>query len=123
MEIFFKKEIDCYLVTFPDYITLECLKNWGGKIKTEFEKSFSFGMLIDTSTHNFESIECLKWLRQFLSDLVSKKCITIIAFIQPEAYREPEVVSDKEAYFSNIDSAKKWLKLQRQKWLLTKKST
>lgn len=123
MEIFFKKEIDFYLVTFPDYITLKCLKKWGGEIKAELETSGSFGMLIDTNMHNFESIECLKWLRQFLSDLVSIKCITIIAFIQPDTYRAPEVVSDKEAYFSDTDSAKKWLELKRKKWLLTKQST
>ena len=112
MEIVSKKELDYYLVTFPIYITLESLKNWGAEIKLEFEKGDGFGMLIDTNTHNFESIECLSWLRRFLSDLVDNQCITMIAFVQPETYRAPEVISDQEAYSSNSDSAKQWLKLQ-----------
>lgn len=106
------KEADCYVVTFPDYIFLESMKNWGSEIKQKLDGGKGLSMLVDTNSHNFESVECLKWFREFLTqeDVVTQ-AISKVAFVQPETYRAPEVVSDHEAYFADINSARKWLKL------------
>ena len=113
MEIHTKKEDNCYVVTFPDYISLESMKNWGFKIKSNIVGGKGLSLLIDTNSHNFESMECLKWLRDFLSEETSgSQAIDRVAFVQPVTYRIPEVVSDCEAYFSDIDSARKWLRIR-----------
>ena len=112
VEIFVQKEGDCYVSRFPDYVTLEQLRNWGVKIKKELEKGGRYNLLIDTNAHNFESVECLKWLGEFLMlDSIVSQNIDSVAFVQPEVYRSPEVVSDREAYFTDNISAKKWLNL------------
>jgi hypothetical protein len=104
------KEVDCYVVRFPDHITLESLRKWGREFKIELAGRRGFGLLLDTNRHDFESVACLKWLRDYLTqDDVVKQAISKVAFVQPEAYGVSQVVSDYEAYFHDPASAKKWL--------------
>ena len=112
MEIETSKEADCLIVRFPEYITLDCLESWSGKFKTSLVGKAGLSLLLDTNLHNFDSVECLKWLRKFLTqENVVIQAIDKVAFVQPEAYRQSEVVSDSEAYFNNIIRARKWLNL------------
>jgi hypothetical protein len=112
MEISTFKEADCFVVTFPERITLESMKRWGVDFKNKLNGKTGLSLLLDTNSHNFESVECLKWLRVFLTqEQVLTQAINKVAFVQPENYRVSEVISDSEAYFNDLDSARKWLNL------------
>jgi len=111
----YERETKAYVVSMPDYVSLEALELWGQKFKKELNRRLSpkpEALLLDTNKHNFESFECLKLLRSILNTVVSlKNGINRIAFVQPEKYRISEIISYKEAYFSNNEDARKWLKL------------
>ena len=67
-------------------------------------------MLIDTNKHEFESIQCLKLLREFFTtNVVIQTNVGKVAFVQPKNYRGPHVVSEIEAYFESTEEAYKWL--------------
>ena len=100
------------MIIFPNYITLESLMTWGIIIKNKIAGNTGLTLLIDTNSHNLESVECLKWLRNFLTkEIAVSQAIDKVAFIQPVIYRAPGIMSQREAYFSDINSAKKWLKM------------
>ncbi len=102
-----------FVVTMPNYITLKGLNIWSRNFLKCLEgKSEKSGLLLDTKLHEFESVECLKFLREFLTkeDRI-KKQISRVAFVQPLKCREPEIVSNIEAYFSNVEEAHNWLSL------------
>ncbi len=110
MGITISKVDACYIVTFPDHVTLDCLIDWGSAFKSKLEGEVPKSLLLDTKLHNFESIDCLKWLREFLTDIcVVNNEINKVAFVQPRSYRESEIVSTNEAYFSELPKARKWL--------------
>ena len=112
IEIIFDSEISSYIVRFPDLVKLDSLK----KAKKEFERLLEshsgldrFSLLFDTGAHEFESIECLKYVRTFLSiDILVEKCEKF-ASVAPENYSKSEVKSEKEAIFNNYADAYKWL--------------
>ncbi len=112
MEISTFQEADCYVVMFPDHITLESMKSWGVEFKNKLNGKSGLSLLLNTNSHNFESVECLKWLREFLTqEQVLTQAINKVAFVQPGTYRATEVISDSEAYFNDSYSARKWLNL------------
>lgn len=112
MVITINKKNDCYLVTFPDYVTLACLIEWGDKFSSKLDGELHQRLLLDSKLHRFESIDCLKWLRAFINELcVVNNSIDTVAFVQPSNYREPEIVSANEAYFSKLADAQKWLNI------------
>jgi hypothetical protein len=107
----YDQEIESYLVSFPREVLLNALETWGSDFMQELcERSDQVGLLVDTNTHNFESIACLKWLKNFLTE---EPVVTIginrVAFVQPVQYRMPEVVTESEAYFSTCKEAYEWL--------------
>lgn len=114
MKTKFDPELNAFVVRMPDFITLEELKTWSRdflKILKEKSNLQTVSLLLDTNTHAFESIECLKFLREFLTGLNQMKSgLCRGAFVAPIKYREPEVVSSKEAYFSHFEDARVWLK-------------
>lgn len=97
----------------PEYITLNELYRW----KKEFlgllytrAGNEKIALLVDMNTHQFESVECLKLLRNlFSNELKAKDYISKVAFVAPAQYREPEIVSSTEAYFSHFEEAHDWL--------------
>ncbi len=107
-------ELEAYLVSFPERISYEALSKWG----IEFQKILDSGehqkpvaLLLDTNKHDFESIECLKLLREILTQFSKmNKGIYKIAFVRPVDYGKPGVVDLNEAYFSSVEKAKSWLK-------------
>ena len=102
-----------YFVSFPDHVSYEALSKWS----IEFQEMLvSRGhqkpeaLLLDSNKHDFESIECLKFLREILTQFTNmKNGLYKIAFVQPANYRNPEIVDLKEAYFSSTEEAKSWL--------------
>lgn len=68
--------------------------------------------MLDTNRHHFESIACLKLLRDGLGDAQISNRVLRLAAVQPTQYREPGVVGPNEAYFSDIDDAYTWLREQ-----------
>ena len=114
IETTFDNDVNAFIVRMPDHIALEELNHW----RKEFLLSLGEGvgddkaaLLLDTNKHQFESIECLKLLRELLSnERQIKHCISRVAFVQPRHYREPEVSSSTEAYFSSFEDAYHWLR-------------
>jgi hypothetical protein len=113
MEISFQldTDIECFIVIFPDLVTLQSLKRWGQRFVDELDAKEGVGLLIDTGPHNFESIACLKWLKEFLTQAPEVgQSIRKVAFVSPAHHRQPEIIDDREAYFIDISDARIWLK-------------
>lgn len=112
----FDAGLDAFVVEFPEFVTLNYLRQWGESFLLELEgHSNDVALLIDTNQHNFESVDCLKWLRTFLmGEPTAKSNICRVAFIQPPEYRRPEVVNDEEAYFTSTKEARRWLQTSRK---------
>jgi hypothetical protein len=104
-------EIESYWVRLPHHVSLNALEIWGSRFTLQLQKqSAPAGLLLDTNTHDFESVHCLKWLRQFFSESAAVRSgINRVAFVQPAQCRMPEVVTDSEAYFMTVEEAYKWL--------------
>ncbi|NOZ51975.1 MAG: hypothetical protein GXP08_02345 [Gammaproteobacteria bacterium] len=67
-------------------------------------------MLMDTNQHHFESVQCLKSLRDFFSTSpVIQSNGVKVAFVQPENVMQPHVKSASDAYFTDYDKAYQWL--------------
>lgn len=107
----FDVDLNAFIVEFPVFVTLGYLTEWGQVFLSELERLDSDAALVlDTNQHEFESVECLRWLRIFLaSEPIIKSRVSRVAFIQPPKYRPPEVVSNVEGYFSNMEEARRWL--------------
>ena len=103
-----------FVIRFPEYTTFAELKSWGEnfrKILLKQEKNHKPGLLLDTNSHNFESISCLKFLRNFLQEVNQMdNGISKVAFVQPVQYRQPEIMNSCEAYFSKFEEAYQWLR-------------
>ncbi|MCU7917187.1 MAG: hypothetical protein KZQ95_02370 [Candidatus Thiodiazotropha sp. (ex Epidulcina cf. delphinae)] len=111
------RKIGAYMVYMPEHIAIRTLENWTNEFERtleERENPQEFSLLLDTNRHDFESIECLKYLRGFLHKLSRMQGGLIkIAFVQPAKYRVPGIVSSSEAYFSNTLEAKNWLTFEQ----------
>ncbi len=106
----FDTNINAYIVTLPESISLQILTDWGAEFATQLgNESGRVNFLFDFNTHHFESIACLKWLRDFLGSEQFTSTIHKAAFVQPVEYRPPEIVSDSEAYFASMKDALEWL--------------
>lgn len=106
--------IEAYVVSFPSEVSLHSLSAWGCEFirVLDARADRTAGLLVNTNTHGFESVDCLRWLRDFFAKEYSvKRGIDRVAFVQPIQYRVPEIVSDYEAYFSTVEDARKWLLL------------
>lgn len=113
IQTIFDDSTNVYIVSMPKYITLEALRIWSQFfLKILEERSRKVGLLLDTNLHEFESVECLKFLREFLTNKKQVKSrISRVAFVQPLRSGQPEIISNNEAYFSDIGKAHKWLHL------------
>lgn len=107
----FDADLNAFIVEFPAFVTLETLHDWGKVFISELQNhDGGVALVINTNQHNFESVECLRWLRTFLAgEPIISSSVSRAAFIQPSEYRRPEVVSDVEAYFSSMNEAYRWL--------------
>lgn len=107
----YRQEIGAYLVGFPSEVSLNALKMWGSEFTLELQaRSGPAGLLLDTNSHDFESTDCLKWLREFFTDEpVVRREINRVAFVQPAQYRMSGIVNESEAYFSTVKEAYEWL--------------
>ena len=113
IEIHFDEAIAAYIVRFPDWVELQALK----AAKLRFEKLLAeatsnrtFSLLLDTGPHEFESIECRRYVRDFLSiEALAERCRKF-ANVKPKSYGLGEIVSDTEASFNTYSDAYEWLK-------------
>ena len=107
----YDEALRAYLISMPDYVSLADIEDLQNRLFSSFIslKEGQCALLIDTNKHDFESIACLKALRDLLeSPPVSSNCIRV-AFVQPRQYREAQIVSDQEAYFYDKTEAYSWL--------------
>jgi len=106
-------EICAFVVRMPEYIIFKELKQWRTEFLASLDKRVEHekvALLIDTNTHQFESIACLKLLRDLFSNKSKiKHYISKVAFVQPREYREPGIRSLNEGYFSCFEDAYCWL--------------
>lgn len=114
IEINFDKRINGYVVTMPDFVTLDMIEEWKDRFDQELKtirNLNNFALLFDTNAHNFESIQCLKSLREYLTDNnVLKSNFSRVALVAPAKFMAPIIKSEVEAYFDNLEQAYKWLK-------------
>ena len=97
----------------PDFVTLEMIEEWKARFDNKLKKnrnSGNFALLFDTNMHNFESIQCLKSLREYFTDnTVIKSRFSKTALVAPASFMAPKIKSEVEAYFDNFEQAYKWL--------------
>ena len=113
IEISFNEEINGYIIQLPDFVELDMLKNAKfrlEKLLLESPRKTSFSVLLDTGAHEFESIECLKYLRGLLSIKPLVDNCRIFASVAPESYSQAEFKSGTEASFNEYSLAYSWLK-------------
>jgi hypothetical protein len=114
IEINFDNRINGYVVTMPNFVTLDMIEEWKARFDQELKttrNSNNFALLFDTNTHNFESIQCLKSLREYLTEnKVLKSSFSRVALVAPTKFMAPKIKSEVEAYFDNLEQAYKWLK-------------
>jgi len=113
IQVSFDNKINGYIIRMPEFISLNSIEEWTHKFELDL-KTLPLGqrvvMLIDTNKHEFESIQCLKNLREFFtSSSLIQSNIVKVAFVRPKSYGEPHVKSDLEAYFESVEEAYKWL--------------
>lgn len=103
-----------FIVRLPEYTTFAELEFWGEnfqRIVLKQENNHKSGLVLDTNSHNFESVACLKFLQNFLKKMTQlDRGINKIAFVQPIQYRQPQIVSSNEAYFSTFEDAYQWIR-------------
>ncbi len=113
IEINFDKRINGYVVTMPDFVTIGMIEEWKDRFDQELKtihNSNYFALLVDTNNHNFESIQCLKSLREYFTDnSVLKSSFSRVAFVTPANFMAPTIKSEVEAYFDNFEQAYIWL--------------
>ena len=109
----FDESINGYVVSMPELISFEAINEWRESINKELkslQNNQKVVILIDTNKHQFESIQCLKSIRElFTNNEVIQSNGVKAAFVQPQSYMEPHIKSESEAYFDNVSSAFKWL--------------
>ncbi len=110
----YNENINTIIVRMPDKISKNALTLWQNEfliLIEEKKQTQGLSLLLDTGTHDFESIECLKLLRELISNhpVINKK-ISRVAFVAPEQYRRAEIKSPYEAYFNNFEEAYRWIK-------------
>ena len=113
IEFNFDKRINGYVVTMPDYVTSEMIEEWKDRFDQGLEtirSSNKFALIFDNNKHHFESIQCLKILREYLTDnKVLKSGFSRTALVAPAKFMTPHIKSEVEAYFDNLERAYKWL--------------
>jgi hypothetical protein len=113
IEFNFDIRINGYVVTMPDFVTLDMIEEWKDRFDRELQSirsSNKLALLFDTNKHNFESIQCLKILREYLTDnKVLKSSFSRAALVAPAKFMAPNIKSEVEAYFDNTEEAYKWL--------------
>ena len=106
----FDDKICGYLISMPDFVKLSDIESWiinfDLELKT-FQSLKPISILLDSNKHKFESIQCLKALRDYLTHI--QEHIAKAAFVAPTSFREPEIVSGREAYFDKFEDAYLWL--------------
>ena len=109
----YRPDIKSYIISLPSKVSHSALKKWSCEFIRELKlRHGKAGLLFNSGDHDFESIECMEFLKDlFTKDSTIKKSINRVAFVQPIQYRNPEIVSDSEAYFSAEQNAIDWLKL------------
>jgi len=98
IEIHYDEKIDGYVISMPDFISLEILEEWQERFNIELSSKMDdapFKLLLDSNKHDFESIQCLKILRDYLSEL--REVIDRVAFVAPANFVEPHIESESEA--------------------------
>ncbi len=104
----FRQELRAVIVRFPDPVTLKQISEWIPRFVTILEENEPncTNLLLDTTRHNFEHIECLRLLKTTLTmEPVVLRNLKTVAFVQPKYVREPIRVSTREAYFASFEDA------------------
>ena len=76
-DIEYAPQIHGFVISMPNRITLAALEDFGNRLLIVFGRmeKRKYNLLIDSNRHDFESIACLKKLRDILEEpQVAKKC-------------------------------------------------
>ena len=105
-----------FVVVMPEHVTLDALNNLRERLFAAIATvtTMPFCLLIDTNRHDFESIDCLRGLREVLEAPQFVNNCARVAFVQPRQYQEPHMESDQVGYFDNVEEARGWLKAWKE---------
>ena len=113
VKVSFDKDIEGIVVRLPHMVTLDEMKEVNiefTKLLSNLKKNEKFSLLFDTGSHEFETIEALKFARKILTvETVLKSCKKF-ASVAPDSYIKSEIKSEQEATFSEYEEAYSWLK-------------
>jgi len=114
IQVRFDERISGYVISMPEFICLNAIEQWideFGKELSTLPQGSRITLLIDTNLHQFESIQCLKRIRAFLT--TNKQVVNashvVVAFIAPASHIEAHIKSESEAYFETRSDAYRWL--------------
>ena len=96
----------------PEVITLRVIQDLERRLARHLAALPSddeTNILIDTNQHAFESLACIKAFRDALEQSGIAERGSRVAFVTPAKYRAPEIVSEREAYFSDVATARAWV--------------
>ena len=114
IQVKFDEKLKGYIVSMPDFISLSAIEEWKDRFDIDLisiPSDQQARLLIDTNQHQFESIQCLKSLREFFANnSVIQSNGVKVAFVQPANFVEPQIRSEREAYFESFEEAYKWLR-------------
>jgi hypothetical protein len=113
IQVKFDEELKGYGISMPDIVSISAIEEWTDRFGSDL-RTTSPGqktiLLIDTNQHQFESIQCLRILRDFFANISAIKSNGVkVAFVQPANFVEPQIKSDREAYFESFEEAYEWL--------------
>ena len=116
IQVRFDERISGYVISMPEFICLNAIEQWideFGKELSTLPQGSRIALLIDTNLHQFESIQCLKRMREFLTTnkQVMSASHVVVAFVAPASYIEVHIKSESEseAYFETRPDAYRWL--------------
>ena len=88
IEFNFYKRINGYAVAMQDFVMLDMIEEWKSRFDQNviaIQSSIRSALILDTNMRNFESIQCLKILREYLIDIKALKSkFSMTALIPPE---------------------------------------
>lgn len=105
-----------FKVVLKDVITEIDLLNWKESFLEKVENLVieNYCILLDSNSHNFESIECMKLLRDILIELTAAaKPLKTVAFVRALQYGPTKITSRSEAYFNSCKEALEWLQIAK----------
>jgi len=116
VEVTYDTAMGGVVVSLPQFITMAALEGLQERLASRVAAGVLDGarrLLVDTNQHDFESVACIRALRDALEGAGIGNGCWRVGFVAPAEHRASTVVSDREAYFNDVAAARAWLSKPR----------